>query len=297
MRAALLSALLLVVAPRLGLAEEVEEVEVKQVSRGPASWWGEAHPRLDRAVNLSLAQTTRRLSLQLTVDHRTNQPLGENTWHDYFGFDAGGLKIGLGLRFGILDWLDVGVYRLNSATERFDVYQFDVKAHLLRSERHHLDLGVRAGVTWFSQEDAEDAAGFLAALLINRTFFSRLTVGTGVLFHSDSTNGVKSSLDTSWSLAVQALVDVRILSFLSWNLEAAFNVAGYGTRGKRDASGAELTSYPVLSSSVRFITNRHTFALVLSNNPYTSADGVVANTERALDKLIVGFTITREWNF
>jgi hypothetical protein len=278
-------------------AEPVEEAPVEVVKRGAESWWGDAHPRIDRVVNLYLARTTRKRTLQLTVDHRTNQPFTENTWHDYFGFDAGSLKIGLGLRYGILENLDAGFYRLNSATERFDVYQFDARYRLLRQERHHLDLGLRAGVTWFSQEDAEDAVGWLGQLLVDRRFFSRLTFGSGLLFHSDSTNGVKSSADRNWSLAVPVLLDVRILGWLSWNLEVAFNVAGYGTRGKRDAAGKELSSWPAFSSAVRFITSRHTFELVLTNNQYTSADGVVANTPRGFDKLIVGFTITRELNF
>jgi hypothetical protein len=278
--------------------EEVEPVEV-QASDGPTAeeLWGESYPRIDRGVNLPLPTPTRRGALVLIVDHRTNQPFTENTWHDYFGFDAGSLKIGLGLRFGVLDALDAGIYRLSSATERFDVYQLDARYRLLRQERHHLDLGLRAGVTWFSQEDAQDAVGFLGQLLAARRLLERLTLAAGVLFHSDSTNGVKSSADDDWSLAAMAVVDVRILAWLSWTAEAAVNVAGYGTRDKVDEDGEELSSWPSFSSAVRFITNRHTFALVLTNNSYTSADGVVCNSPRGFDRLVVGFTITREWNF
>jgi hypothetical protein len=282
--------------------EEVEEVEDTAVAvvitEGPSSWWGESHPTLDRGVNLHLAQVTRKLALRLVVDHRTNKPFTENTWHDYFGLDAGGLKIGLGLRFGVWDDLDAGFYRLNGATEAFDVYEWDAKYHLLHQQRHLLDLGLRAGITWFSQQDAADAVGGFAQLLIDRRFLDRVTVGTGLLFHSDSTNGVKSSADTAWSLATMLIVDVRILGWLSWNAEAAFNLAGYGTRDKRAAeSGEAITPAPAFSSSVRFITHRHTFSLVLSNNPYVSSDGYVCNSPRGFDKLIVGFTITREWNF
>lgn len=288
--------------PPAGAAEEeVEELDASQVQvrtrAGASEFWTDAYPQIDRGVNLPLPQPVRRGAVVLVVDHRTHKPFTENTWHDYFGFDGGSLKIGLGLRFGVWHGLDAGVYRLNSATERFDVYEFDARYQLLRQARHIVDLGLRGGVTWFSQQDAEDAVGFLGQLLLARRLFNRLTLATGLLFHSESTNGVKSAQDDNWSLATMALVDVRILGWLAWNAEVAINVAGYGTRDARDAAGEDVSSWPSFSSSVRFVTNRHTFALVLSNNPYTSSDGYVANTPRGFDKLIVGFTITREWNF
>ena len=278
--------------------DDVEEVEV---TPGPAGqdrslWWGLGYPQIDRGVNLALPSPVRRGALVLVVDHRTTQPIQDNTWHDYFGLDAGGLKIGLGLRVGVLEGLDAGVYRLSSGADRFDVYQFDARYQLLRQQRHHLDLALRGGVTWFSQQDAEDAVGGLGQLLLARRFFERLTLATGLLFHSDSTNGVKSTEDENWSLAAMVLLDLRIFAWLAWTAEVGVNVAGYGSRDKKDAAGESHGSWPCFSSSVRFITSRHTFSLVLSNDPYTSGDGGIANTTRGFDKLIVGFTITREWN-
>ena len=255
--------------------------------------WSPAYPQFDRGINLPLPTPVRRGALVLVVDHRTNQPVSDNTWHDYFGLDAGGLKIGLGLRFGVLQGLDAGIYRLNNASERFDVYEFDARYQLLCQERHVVDLGLRAGLTWFSQEDADDAVGGFGQLLLGRRLWSRLTVATGLLFHSDSTNGVKSRDDDDWSLATMVVMDVRILPSLAWNVEAGINIAGYGTRGEAQQS---LSSWPSFDSAVRYITNRHTFAVVVSNNPYVSADGVVSNSPRGFDKLVVGFTITREWN-
>lgn len=277
--------------------EAIEEVEARPAPHGAERFFSDEYPRIDRGLNLPLPTPVRKGAMVLVVDHRTYKPFIENTWHDYFGFDGGSLKIGLGLRFGILDFLDAGVYRLNSATERFDTYEFDARLRFLRQERHFVDVGVRGGLTWFSQEDADDALGGFAQLLLARRLFQRLTLGAGLLFHSDSTNGVKSSSDDDWSLATAVIVDVRILGWLAWNVELGINVAGYGTREKQDAAGEDLTAYPSLSSSVRFVTSRHTFALVVTNNPYTSADGVVCNSPRGFDELVVGFTITREWNF
>jgi hypothetical protein len=284
------------VARAAAKGEAIEEVEARPSTPGPERFWSSDYTQIDRVVNVLLPRTVRRGALVLVVDHRTVQPIQNNTWHDWFGFDAGGLKIGLGLRLGILENLDVGAYRLSHGSDRFAVYEFDARYRVLRQERHFLDVGLRAGVTWFEQSDAQDAVGGLGQLLLSRRLFQRLTLGTGLLFHSQSSNGVKSNLDDRWSMAVPLLVDVRILGWLTWNLELTFNVAGYGTRNKRDTTGGAISSFPDVASSVRFVTNRHTFALVMTNNPYCSADGLVANSPRGFDQLVVGFTIVREWN-
>lgn len=278
--------------PELDDVEEldIEELDVEEIAveaapsaLDAASWRPENYPVLDRVVNVPTALTSRALSFRFLVDHRTFQPWTDQPFEDMLGFDAGGLKIGLGLRFGILDWLELGVYRLNNGVLPFDVYEFDLKFQALRQEEHFVNLAVRGGATWFYQAGAEDAAGGFGQLFVDRLFFHRLRVGTGLMFHSDSTDDAKNAADTDWSLAVPVYVDVRILDWLSWNVELVASVAGYG--GK----------WPNFSSSVRFITHRHTFALVLSNNQYMSADGLVANSERGFDDLIIGFSITREF--
>lgn len=273
------------------IVEEVGEVQV--VKKGDhALFFGEGYPRRDRFVNLHSAHVTRRHALRMIIDHRTNKSVSENSFHDFFGFDAGSLKIGLGLRFGVAEGFDVGIYRLNGATERFDIYEFDVKARLLRADAHFVNLALRAGISWFSQQNAEDSVGFLGQLLLSRRLGKRFNIGAGLLFHSDSTNGVKSNLDDQWSLATQIALDFRALSWLAWDLEIAYALAGYTTR---DTVG--VTAWPSFSSALAFVTNRHTFALVVSNNPYLSADGVVTNSPRGFDELVIGFSITREWNF
>ena len=165
--------------------EEISEVEVAEDGSDP---YGEGNfPALERGVNLLLARTTRRHTFLFVIDHRTWQPAADEPFHDLLGFDRGGLKVGLGLRFGILDDLDVGLYRLNNGTEAFDSYDCDLRYQLLDQERFSLDLGLRAGVTWFSQINAEDAAGAFVQLLVDRELWRRLIVASGVLFHGEST--------------------------------------------------------------------------------------------------------------
>jgi hypothetical protein len=274
--------------------EELSAAEVKPVADDddPSRWWDESNPAFDRVVSLPRPTVPRKYSLRFTVDHRANQPVNEDPFDDFFGFEGGGLKVGLGLRFTVLDHLDLGVYRLSNGTERFDLYQTDVKYQALEQAAHGADLALRVGFTRFAQEDAEDAIGGLAQLLVGRRFFDRLVLGTGLLYHSESTNQVKSNLDDDWSLAVMGTASVRIRREVSWEFEVAYGVAGYRTRGKEG-----IDAWPVMSTSFLFSTHRHTFSFVLSNTPYTSADGYICNSPRGLGDLVAGFAITREWNF
>jgi hypothetical protein len=270
--------------PVLSAADEIEEVDVVEISPDTVKWDLSRLVQGDRAVNLMFANTLRRNSLVLFVDHRTFQAaFSSNTWHDFFGFDSGGLRIGLGLRFGILDGLDAGVYRTNNAGDAFDHYEFDLKWRFLDAGRHHLDVALRGGLSWFSQRDAPDAVAGFGQFLVSRMLFRRLTLGTGLLFHSDSSGEAKSVDDTEWSLAVPGIVEIRILPWLAWNVEASFRVAGYGAR------------WPAFSSSVKFMTHGHVFSLILTNTQYIGSDGVVANSRRGYRDLIVGFQVVREW--
>jgi hypothetical protein len=263
--------------------EEIGEIEEVEVHEDGSGAYDEGNfPALERGTNLLLARTTRRHAFLFVVDHRTWQPARDEPFHDLLGFDRGALKIGLGLRFGITDDLDVGAYRLNNGTEAFDSYDFDLRYLLLDQERFLFDLGLRAGVTWFSQLDADDAAGPFVQLLVDHELRHQLTIASGLLFHGESTGDRKSDEDKAWSLAVPLLVEARLTPWLAWNLETVLNVAGYGA------------AHPVFTSSLKILTARHTFSLVASTTQYIGADGLPAGTRRSLDEMIVGFTITRE---
>lgn len=241
-------------------------------------------PNLERGQNVYTARTTRPLSFLITIDHRARQPFTKDAWRDFLGLDAGGLKIGLGLRFGILKDLEVGIFRLNGTNEIFDTYELDARYRFLRQSKHHLDVAVRAGLTWFYQPRVDDAVGVFGQVMATRTLWGRLTLSLIVAFHSDSSGPEKSNLDTAWSLGVGGLVEVRIARFLAWNFELVGTVAGYGAR------------WPAWSSSLKIVSPRHTFSFLLSNTQYIGADGLVAGSPLDLKHLIVGFIITRELN-
>lgn len=267
--------------------EEIEEVTDIETVPPANGFDGANRPLVDRAVNQFTARPIRAGAIVFVVDHRTRQSFltgKEALWRDYFGLDAGGLKIGLGLRFGILDDLDVGLYRLNGTAEVFDTYELDARYRILAQPDFPLDLAVRAGMSAFVHPGDIYAAGYFGQLMLDKVFGDALLVGLSVMVHSDSSNDVKSVDDTNWSLALGAQIEWRFLDWLAWDLEVGVNLAGYGSE------------WPAFATSLKILSHRHTFSIVFSNTQYMGADGQVANTWRGFDDLILGFQITREWN-
>ena len=262
----------------------VEKVEKIEEVGKELQWDSPELPRIDRVVNIQTAHTTRRHAFLFTVDHRAWQTLTERPLGDLLGFDVGALKIGLGLRFGIFDHLDVGLLRLNGTLADYDVdtYDFDGKYHLLRQASHYVDLAVRGGVTWFNVTGGPDRSAFFAQLLVNRELSGRVRIGSGLLHHTESYNDTKLPSDPKHSTAVPATVEVRVSHWLALNGEVAATVSGYGS------------DYPAFSTSAKILTHRHTFSLIFSNTQYLGPSGIVTGSARGAGGLIFGFTIVRE---
>jgi len=271
--------------PPEAVVEQIDNPQVFDLWLDPGNY-----PRVDRAVNVMNARTTRARALNFLVDHRAYQPFQTNSFQDWVGFDAGALKIGLTLRYGILDNLEVGAQRLSNGIDQFDTYQFDVKYWALHAERFFVDVAARAGATWYSVAQAPDSGGAFAQLIVSRSLRERAWLSSGLLYHSNASNDVRTSQDPqrssgqAYALAVPVALEVRLQTFLAWDAEASFNVAGHHAK------------YPILSTALKIVSYRHTFALIFSNSQYITADGLVANTSRGIHDLIVGFTITREFN-
>jgi hypothetical protein len=244
-------------------------------------WDLDSYARDDRGVNVMTPASIPPKSILILIMHRARESFTEDTCKDYFGFDAGGLKIGLGLRYGVLNRLDLGMMRLNGTAETFDTCEFDCRYRFLDQTTNHLSLAVRTGVSWFKQPDDEDAAGVFAQLLAARKYGRRVLLGTGVLYHTDSSGDRKSSEDDDTSAAVFGSVEFRLMPWLALTAEMVGNISGYGE------------ARPAFSSSVKCFTYGHTFSLVLSNTQYVGADGIVTNAWRENDDLILGFNITR----
>jgi hypothetical protein len=235
----------------------------------------------DRAVNLLMARPIEPGTFLFVVTHRARQSLTDHAGRDFLGLDAGGLKIGLGLRWGALDGLDVGVFRLNGTAEIFDTVEFDLRYRLFSQERLGIEVALRPGVSWFVQPNQEDASGFFGQLLTSRQLGRRVALGAGLLYHGESSGDRKTTADDEQSMALQALAEIRLSPKIAFCAEIAPTIGGYGE------------DKPAASMAFKAFTYGHTFSLVVSNTQYIGADGVVGGAWREWDEPIIGFSITR----
>lgn len=269
-----------------GDLEEIDDVDEDAIDvyTDEDTWHSEAFPQFDRHFNLMTARAARPFSFLFAVYHRVSSPIRDDPFENFLGFDSGALKVGLALRYGIIEGLDVGIFRLNGTVESFDTYEFDARYQLTNQRDHFVDVAVRGGASWFVMPNNRHALKPFGQILIDRVFFNRLLVSLGVLVHGDSSNPVKAVSDEEWTIAGSAAVDVRITEWLAWGAEVAFAVAGYHEQ------------YPTITTGPKFITNRHTFSIVITNTQNVTADGVITNTARRFEDVLLGFNITRELN-
>jgi len=265
-----------------------EVVDLQETQDPAAGWYGKGYPEPIRILAMPTARVVRKGGFDFVIDHRSGTPIYNkdskqpfsDMWNNFAGFD-GPMQVGLGLRYGVIDNLDVGMYRAGSA--RTDTYEFDARYQVLHQEDMGIDLAGHAGVTWFSQPNAEDAHGFYGQLLATRLLVNRILISAGWLYHSNSTNDSKYNQDKKWSTAGAVGVEARLAAPVSLDAELVSCAAGYCSKN------------PAFSAGVKFFTNRHTFALVCGNTQYITADGYLTNTDRQWNKLVIGFNITREY--
>jgi hypothetical protein len=265
---------------------EVVDLEETQVQDPAAGWYGQSYPVPDRHLSLLTARTLRAGGFEFMIEHRSGTAIYDrdsgtpfaDMWNNLLGLDNA-LQVGLALRYGILDGLDAGIYRAGSS--RADTYEFDARYRIASQEQLGVDLAVRGGLTWFVQPQAADAHGFFGQLFATRLLANRVLVTGAALYHSNSTNGTKYNQDKAWSVAGGLGVDWRIAASLALSAEGVFCTSGYCSKR------------PAFTAGFKYITVRHTFALVCGNTTFVTADGYVTNTDRAWSKLGIGFNITR----
>lgn len=291
--------------------EDIEETDVAVVSDNPfvasESWTGEGFPRLERSVNVLLPVTQRRNTLMLTIDHRTYQSVLVKPLDTALGYDAGNLKVMIGLRYAVLDGLDLGLAFANSTLEPWRTYELDARWQFLRREKHFVDVAVRAGFSLFHLESADDASGGFGQLMLGSLLFQRLYLSLGVLGHSSSSSEYKTQQDKVWTVALPLSADLRIASFLALSGEVIVPVAGYSTR---DISNLNTTvqgpGMPMMSAALKLITSRHTFAFVVANNQNMTSDAMITGSVAAKTfvqadqydpNIVIGFRITRSVDF
>jgi hypothetical protein len=263
-----------------------------------AEWYSANLPSRLRILALPVARTVAKESIEFVLDHRSASALYDGNgqhpfadmWHDFGGLDRA-MTVGLGLRYGIIDRLDAGLYRVGGS--QFDTYELDARVAILRQEENQVDVMVRGGLSWFVVPNHADALWPFAQAFVSRLFANRLLVTAGVMYHanSSSSNALASKYYTpkyqdeehKWSLAGAAGVELRLAEWVALDAETVSCTAGFCTKK------------PAFSAGVKFLTFRHTFALVCGNTQYLTADGYITNTDTPWSKLVFGFNLTREY--
>ncbi|MBN1129170.1 MAG: hypothetical protein JXA71_09295 [Chitinispirillaceae bacterium] len=236
----------------------------------------------DRGFSLLLPRTPAPKSLLFVVEHRANSPAFANPLRDALGLDNGSLKIGLGLRYAPFERLDIGVRRINNGLDLFDTYEFDGRYCPFRETAQGIDAAIDAGFSLFAQEVHGMASGVFASVVAGRHFFNRVYGAGGAQYHSNSTWLSKKTSDTDWGLCIPLGFHVRVIGGLTLLTEWFFPAAGYSA------------GRPGYAAGFTFATWRHRFSLLLTNTPYTTADGTVSGSGRMNDP-VLGFMIVRQF--
>jgi hypothetical protein len=220
--------------------------------------------------------------VQYVIEHRNRTAVDEDTLHNFFGFDAGNLKIGLGLNYGLSDTIDIGVYRVNGTVEKFDTYQVGGKWLVLSEDEQLLDAAILGGWSFYTISGEEDDSGGYGGALTGKSIGNYAYASVGGLWHSNSTGLTKTAADEDHSTAVLGSLSFRVTPRLLVVGEFSAPVAGYE---------AEATAW---AGGLKFATHGHTFSLVAGNLYHLSLDGVAAGSGIREEDVILGFTITRD---
>ncbi|MDA1086412.1 MAG: DUF5777 family beta-barrel protein [Verrucomicrobia bacterium] len=286
--AMLLSALLSTPARSDVIVEEITDFTVVDPGTGQGTghadalvWNSKNRVWVDRAISVPLPRTLPMGHLQYVIEHRNRTPVDQDPFDNFLGFDSGNLKIGFELRYGLLDNLDISIYRQNGTVEIFDTWQYAMRYQPLNEQDHFIDAAILGGLTVFTVQNGEDASGGFGGLLIGRSFSKYLYASVGGLSHSDSTSFAKTLKDEDESAAVPGSITAHLKPGFALVAETSIPVDGY------DAGSV------AWAGAAKFITHGHTFSIVAGNTQYTSLDGLAAGTSFPDDEVVLGFSITR----
>ena len=90
-------------------------VDLNETQDPAAGWYGKAFPEPVRILALQTARAVRKGGFEFVIDHRSSTAIYDkdskqpftDMGNNFFGFDSP-IQVGLGLRYGVIDDLDVG---------------------------------------------------------------------------------------------------------------------------------------------------------------------------------------------
>ena len=113
----------------------------------------ENQARIERIISVPLPRTSRKKAMSYVIEHRTSESINRDTFHSFLGFDSGNIKIGIGVLYGLTDWIDISAYRSNGTVERFDTYQFTARTQLLKEKDEVFDVAILFGGPYLQLEE------------------------------------------------------------------------------------------------------------------------------------------------
>ncbi|MBM4353402.1 MAG: hypothetical protein FJ109_06330 [Deltaproteobacteria bacterium] len=292
MKMLLAAALLLLVPPPALADQDSDELELSdnlriEEAEARAAPVTDNLPTMVRGLTLPVARMGRSNTLRLTIDHRAMQKFWEDAFDDYLGLDAGALKIGIGIQYTILDWLDVQVLRQNGTMEIYDTYEGRVRCRLLDETSQLVTVILGAGGSWFHDPNNDDSGAFNGQLQVGRKLLLGFELTAALVGTTSSTGFDKGSLDEDWSMAAggELAWNPDFFRPLRVSVEALFPVAGFSSGN------------PGVAAGLSYLTHRHAFSVLVTNNQLMTLNGLAAGSNRGLDDLSLGFSILRQWDF
>jgi hypothetical protein len=234
-----------------------------------------------RLIDIATPFTSGTRWLELLVTHRFIQPFNQGgTGHNLWGLDSGA-DVGIGFTYGVLQHLDVSVYR----SEFQEDYELAAKYQFLQQgPGMPLSLAVRAGADMLGRVDIEDPHRPFAQLLLGR----RLAPGWNI-FVSPSWVQYTPLLRNAWNTPVGITAPLPG----HWLLEAEGIAAN---RALRDTPGASAFAWHVAFTKP---IGWHVFQILVGNSRATTVDQILGGDFAGgftTHDLRLGFNLIRYFN-
>ena len=293
-----------------------DEVGVEPPKKQYQPFHGEKH------IVLPTTTTLGKKTFQYRIDHRFGR-IG--TERGAFGMDAG-VVMNMGIAYGIIDGLDVGLSRTNSRK----AWELSAKYVPLRQEADQmLSIGMYASVDALRDFDVENRWSGNFMLLVSRLWFERWATMFAVSYHTGTNKSSRVLIDfedgdgpvpvkdSRGSLTMGLASQVWLGKRKKWSLDAEYflPVPDVGTPnlfyvrgGDADPTGPSLGSWGL---GAGYYTGKHFFQLFFTNNreihpnlaapggqsgnPFTTDDGRKEKNPFHEFNFYLGFNLVRQF--
>jgi cytochrome c5 len=276
----------------------------------------------EKHIVLPTTTTLGKKTFQYRIDHRFGR-IG--TERGAFGLDAG-VIMNMGIGYGIIDGLDVGISRTNSRK----AWEFSAKYVPLRQEADQLlSLGVYASLDALRDFDVENQFSGNFMILLSRLWFERWATLFEISYHTGTNKNGRVVLDFGDGQGPVAVNDDRGTLTMGlgsqvwlgkrkrWSFDAEYflPIAGggdpdtfYVRGGDADPDGTRIGSWGL---GAGYFTGKHFFQLLFTNNreihpnlaapggqsgnPFTTDDGVKEDNPLNEFNFYFGFNLVRQF--